>query len=142
MKQQIRKGVFETNSSSTHSITITEKETYEAWKKNKVLYCEDKNEFLETEKAIEKNLKMLINDYDLESEYEEEELEALKSKYRETKSIEDAFEEIASDIEYYCLYVTYQEWVDHNLAYYEDFVKNYTTKGGEKIVAFGYYGHD
>jgi hypothetical protein len=72
MKQQIRLGVFETNSSSIHSITITEKETYEAWKKNEVLYCEDKNEFLEADKAIEKNLEILINDYGLDSEYEEE----------------------------------------------------------------------
>ena len=140
MKQQIRLGVFETNSSSIHSITITEKETYEAWKKNEVLYCEDKNEFLDIDKAIEKNLKILINDYGLDSEYEEKELEELKSKYRETKSIEETFDE--DDIEYECMYITYQEWVDHISQYYEDYKEDYTTKHGENIVAFGYYGHD
>jgi hypothetical protein len=140
MKQQIRLGVFETNSSSIHSITITEKEIYDKWMKNEVLFCEDKNEFLEVDKAIEENLKILINDYDLESEYDDEKLEELKSKYRETKSIEETFDE--EDIEYYCMYVTYQEWLDHNVYYYETYEKNYMTKKGDNIVAFGYYGHD
>jgi len=140
MKQQIRLGVFETNSSSIHSITITEKEIYDKWIKNEVLFCEDENEFLEADKAIEKNLEILINDYGLDSEYEEEELEELKSKYRETKSLEDTFDE--EDIEYYCMYITYQEWADHILQYYEDYKEEYTTKHGDNIVAFGYYGHD
>lgn len=139
-KFQIRQCVFETNSSSTHSITITEKEIYEAWKKNEVLFCEDKNEFLDTDKAIEKNLEILINDYGLDSEYEEDELEKLKDKYRETKSLEDTFDE--EDIEYYCMYVTYQEWLEHNVYYFESYEESYTTKNGDNIVAFGYYGHD
>ena len=140
MKQQIRLGVFETNSSSTHAISITEKEIYDKWMKNKVLFCEDKNEFLDIDKAIEKNLEMLIDDYGLDSEYEEDKLEKLKDKYRETKSLEDTFGEL--DIEYYCMYLTYQEWVDHCAYYYETYEKNYTTKNGDNIVAFGYYGHD
>lgn len=36
--KQIRKGVFETNSSSTHSITICTLEDYEKFKKGELLY--------------------------------------------------------------------------------------------------------
>lgn len=32
MKRQIRRGVFETNSSSTHSLTMCSEEEFEQWK--------------------------------------------------------------------------------------------------------------
>ena len=37
---QIRENVFETNSSSTHSITMCSKEEYERWKNGMLLYDE------------------------------------------------------------------------------------------------------
>lgn len=37
MKEQIRRGVFETNSSSTHSITMCTESEYEQWKKGELL---------------------------------------------------------------------------------------------------------
>lgn len=36
--KQIRCGVFETNSSSTHSLTICTKNEYESWKNEKLVY--------------------------------------------------------------------------------------------------------
>ena len=38
MKVQIRRMVFETNSSSTHSLTMCTKEEYEGWKLGKLLH--------------------------------------------------------------------------------------------------------
>lgn len=38
MKRRIRCGVFETNSSSTHSICICTKEDYDKWKNGEMLY--------------------------------------------------------------------------------------------------------
>ena len=38
MKRQIRRGVFETNSSSTHSLTMCSEEEFEAWKRGEVLF--------------------------------------------------------------------------------------------------------
>ena len=38
MKKQIRRGVFETNSSSTHSLTMCSEEEFEQWKKGEVLF--------------------------------------------------------------------------------------------------------
>ena len=42
MKRQIRRGVFETNSSSTHSITLMMKKDYDRWQKGD-LYLFDTN---------------------------------------------------------------------------------------------------
>ena len=52
--KSIRRGVFETNSSSTHSMTICAKEDYEAWRKGKVLFDENKNVFLPEKEVLEK----------------------------------------------------------------------------------------
>ena len=38
MKQTIRFGVFETNSSSTHSLTVCTENEYQQWKDGKLLY--------------------------------------------------------------------------------------------------------
>ena len=36
---QVRKNVFETNSSSTHSLVMAEKSEFDKWEKGEVLYC-------------------------------------------------------------------------------------------------------
>ena len=46
MKRQIRRGVFETNSSSTHSLTMCSEEEFEQWKKGKVLFDENYETFV------------------------------------------------------------------------------------------------
>ena len=38
MKKQIRYGVFESNSSSTHTLTIVTEAEFDAWKKGKMFY--------------------------------------------------------------------------------------------------------
>ena len=43
MKRQIRRGVFETNSSSTHSITLMMKKDYDRWQKGEDLYLYSSN---------------------------------------------------------------------------------------------------
>ena len=65
MKRQIRRGVFETNSSSTHSLTMCLKSDYDRWNRGEVLlftgsgwcYPDDnapqKNHFYTKEQAIE-----------------------------------------------------------------------------------------
>lgn len=94
MKRQIRRGVFETNSSSTHSITMCSKEEYEKWRKGELLLDYWSDNFV---KATDEN-----------------------------KNNEDC--------------KTYDEyWEDCEFETYED---SYTTKSGEKVIAFGYYGHD
>ena len=145
MKQQIRLGVFETNSSSVHSLTMVEKPDYEKWKKGEILFSEyprhGGSEFLPADEAIEKNLSM-FNKEDLTDKFVEE--------YRKTKNLYkslDADEDCYIDYddldlsEFYLNYEEYEEMVTERY-YYEDFKQEYTTKSGDTIVAFGYYGHD
>lgn len=117
--KSIRRGVFETNSSSTHSITICSKEEYEKWEKGEVLLNEGfraKEKFITKEDAINK----LKNDgYHecLDFENEEEVNDALRD------------EDIKTCDEYFsCDYETFEE--------------TFTTKNGDEMVVFGYYGYN
>lgn len=53
MKKQIRRGVFETNSSSVHSLTMCSNEEYDKWKKGEVLFWEWDEKFATREEIIE-----------------------------------------------------------------------------------------
>ena len=53
MQIQIRKGVFETNSSSTHTLVIASNEEYEKWQKGELYFDAFNEKFFDTE----------INDY-------------------------------------------------------------------------------
>jgi len=47
MKTTIRQGVFETNSSSTHSLTMVSESEWERFKSGELVYDRDKNELVE-----------------------------------------------------------------------------------------------
>lgn len=49
----IRRGVFETNSSAVHSLTICSKEEYEKWEKGELLYNDYKKKFITKKEAAE-----------------------------------------------------------------------------------------
>jgi hypothetical protein len=49
-KVQIRKGVFETNSSSTHSITIVSKEEFEKFKAGSLMFHQWEGKLVEPDK--------------------------------------------------------------------------------------------
>ena len=56
MKRQIRIGVFETNSSSTHSLTMCSGDDYKKWEKGEILLNENwniKKQFVTKEEAIQ-----------------------------------------------------------------------------------------
>ena len=124
MKRQVRQGVFETNSSSVHSLTLCSSEDYEKWENGDVLYWRDKDKFGTREEIIEelKNAKWRFSgdlcypDVNWENENE----------------VSDIFSEEGI--------VTCEEFFDDE--WYETFEDSYTTPKGEKVVAFGYYGHD
>ena len=46
MKVQIRRGVFETNSSSVHSVSICDKTDYDRWVNDEIKYNPYKDNFL------------------------------------------------------------------------------------------------
>ena len=53
MKETIRSSVFETNSSSTHSLSICSKEEYDKWKNGETVYCPGEEEFKSIEEVDE-----------------------------------------------------------------------------------------
>lgn len=92
----IRRGVFETNSSSTHSISIVAKEDYDRWENKEVLFDEEEHIFIE-----------LVD----------------KEKYESENK--------------YCELQTSREYFSGDLESFED---TYTTKSGDKVIAFGQFG--
>lgn len=116
---KIRKGLFETNSSSTHSLTMCTKEDYGKWEKGEVYFCTD-GKFYTKEEVIDELCK------DKYYKQDRENLESLSDK---------DFDEHVKDFDYY----TYDNYNDE---YLEEFYEEYTTKSGETVVAFGKYGWD
>lgn len=98
MKRQIRRGVFETNSSSVHSLTMCTQSDYDRWKDGELIY-----DYWDG--------KLISND-ELDDDYDEGR------------------------------YYTYDRFNDYGEFDYETFEDIFTTKNGDAVVAFGYYGHD
>ena len=130
MKQQIRRGVFETNSSTTHSLTMMMKDEYDRWTKEELylfdgysnwfpkdccpkvgsLYTRD--EVIEFLKAYDKKYDHGISDYE----------------------DEDIFYEARTNNDF--------KLADDENEYLEDYYKEFTTPNGDTVVAFGEYGNE
>lgn len=150
----IRNNVFETNSSSTHSLTIVPEEEFEKFKNCDLLldYCA----FVSAEdeyKNVMENLESCENN--------------MSDDYRATYKTELTFEKFKevlsklcySDLSYYHREGAREDIQTHYDAVkaalgedivtyrtmggeeYKTFESHYTTKSGDKIVAFGYYGY-
>lgn len=144
----IRKNVFETNSSMTHSLVLCKKSDYEDWGKN-LLFCERKDPmFLETKEARKENAKflesMIKNDY-WRSKIGENILTGKNIDKYEKGQLQLAFfsgihKEYGSS-----LYLTPEEWdeafVHTDYLSLEDMYASGTFDGVD-VVAFGYHGYD
>ena len=121
MKRQIRVGVFETNSSSTHSLTICSQSDFDKWVNDELVYSD---ESLKTRQEILDSL--LANKWFMEGCERSGEV-----------TLDNVFE-IAEEYESYD-YKSYDYYGDDELEYFED---RFTTESGDKIVAFGEFGRD
>ena len=126
MKKIIRRGTFETNSSSTHSLTMCMKSDYEKWCEGELFLTVGtwgfepriKKQFVTKEEAIDllkNNYKFLPEDMDWNDEYAITEL-LFDAGFRTGDSYESE----------------YLEW----------FEEEFTTPNGETVVAFGQFGYD
>lgn len=122
MKRQIRRGVFETNSSSTHSLTMMMKSDYDRWQREQ-LYLYEGSYGWEFKKPVKNNLYT-----------KDEVMEFVKSnKYYHGE--EEIDNEIIRDM-------GFVSWDDEGSDYLEGFYEEFTTPSGETVVAFGEYGYD
>lgn len=112
---KIRRGTFETNSSSTHSITICTKDKYKSFVNNE-LYIDDYSGKLITQEELEEMFEKNNKEYG----------EILHNSLEDFKKDEGI--------------ITYDEWCSDED--YEQYYEEYTTPKGEEIVVFGKYGYD
>lgn len=126
--RQIRRNIFESNSSSTHSLTMCLESDYDKWKAGEVYLNENggwssnssykEKQFVTKEEAID-----ILTDNKYPPEKDLTELD--------NENLEDIFR----DEEIY----TYENyWRD----YFENYSATFTTPNGDTVVAFGQFGYD
>lgn len=115
----IRKGVFETNSSSTHSIIICSKEDYEALEAGKLFIRLWSEELITYEDAI-KELREYVDDDCKIDELPDEKIAELLYEHDIAESLDRFYDD----------------------EYLEGFSTEYKTLHGDEIVVFGKYGRE
>lgn len=135
--KQIRRNVFETNSSSTHSITMCSQSQFDDWKAGKILFDKWNDKFV-MKKLTEEDKRAAMEEY--------------KDTY-ESRPFYKKWEELSEDEvnNWYNEYYTNKSEPYEDLVTYDEYFKSYdletytsyyTTESGDKIVAFGKYGYD
>lgn len=129
-KIQIRAGVFETNSSSVHTITICSRDTFDRWSKGEVFYCDHTGEWVTKEELPEKIKKW------------EKDHPGMKYPEPGTPERQKYLEDWYYD---YDLFYTQDEWFEYCTRDLESYSRNQTVKDPEtgkeiEVVAFGYHG--
>lgn len=131
---------FETNSSSTHSITICSEETYNKWCDGKVLFGDWNQDFIEAGELTPYDYECAKAKYESSKGKYYKNWEELSAEDQKDYTMEYVLKEIKR--RNYDEYLTYDEWADRHNNGIETFSKHYTTASGDNIVAFGYYGYD
>lgn len=121
---QIRRGVFETNSSSVHSLTMCSKEEYKKWENGEVLL----NDSWSSTFSLYKGQTFVPAD----------EIRRLIAEKCNICVGDD--EEIDDELMEQGFYTEDAFWNQHEE--FEGFYETYRTKSGEEVVSFGYYGED
>ena len=126
MNRQIRRGVFETNSSSTHSLTMCSKSEYDEFEKGN-MYIERWGSKLYTKEEMVEKFKQMTD------------LRTKELKYRGVDwDNNEEFNRVLEETDY----VTYDKYWDTVSEEYETFEDSYTGKDGDTVIAFGYYGYN
>ena len=129
--RQIRRGIFESNSSSVHTLTICLKEDYDKWTNEEVYlnqFCGFSNspykdkKFVTRDEALHIILKSnwVPDDFPDNEDWNKEEIQSYIDEILEEDFIK--FDDYVNDF----------EW----------FEKEYKTPLNEDVIAFGYYGYD
>lgn len=135
----VRRNVFETNSSSTHSITMCSENEYDKWRNGELLYKRWSGEFKTKEQILEEAKK--TRESYLEEQAKGKKLYHYQEEYVNAQTDEELLEIVLPEEDSeWCTYEEYWDWMDDS--YYQTFEDDYTTKGGEKVIAFGYHGYD
>ena len=120
---QIRQNIFETNSSSVHSITLCTEDEFQKWKNGEIFFDRWEEKFLTPKEAEEVKKE------------QEKERERLIEQFGNDDYLDDE-----------CRTLTYNQFFDwQGDDSYLDYMEKYQEHkkiNGVDVVAFGYYGHD
>lgn len=144
MKRQIRLNVFETNSSSTHSLVICTEQDFKEWEAGEKLFDTGTNEMINPTKLNKCQKKQAINDYITKQAKEKFwcKWEDLPEVSKEAWFNNWAVINILNDRDDFCKrYLTHDEYYDEHSSM-SSFYEHFVTPSGDKMVAFGYYGYD
>ena len=114
----VRKGVFETNSSSVHSLTIVTKEEYDK--------LDSTDSFIYQEKIYS---------------FEEAKKIVLEEDWLSSEEIEETQNYDYENWEWFLMDHGFERKEDYGGGL-ETFEEYFTTPSGDKMVAFGYFGRD
>ena len=118
---QVRKNVFETNSSSTHSLVMAVASEFDRWERGEVYYCNSWYKWDEENAPAE-----------FKGKFEKGKLypvELVDAYYAAKDEERDSYD-----------FRTYGEFCDNEYLEYEEY--SYTTPSGEVIKACAVYGYD
>jgi hypothetical protein len=149
MKRIIRIGVFETNSSSTHSLTIVDKEEFDAWQRGEVLYHRYEKKFVPAPTATARDEDWVKRYFEYHSRkivngilFQDKcypSIEELINTVKINDKTLTSFARRQSTNDDDDLY-SYDRFCD--IAYLEYYEHTDITKSGDTIVCFGLYGYD
>lgn len=146
---QVRQGVFETNSSSTHTLTICSKDDFDKWKNGEVFWLDNDWHKLDTDKnfVTPEELKELAEKYNEEQQKRIDEGDRFAKVLDIDKVINERPDYNSWDDSYYDTersaleaYTTDDFYVSNeNL---ETYSKTFISPSGDEMVAFGAFGYD
>lgn len=146
---QVRQGVFETNSSSTHTLTICTKEDYEDWKHGDKFWLDNDWSRLQANKSFvtPEELEELTEKYNEEEqkridagdEYAKVlDMDKVLNERRDYDSWNDSYWDTErSSLEAY----TMDDWYARN-GDLETYARSFTSPSGDEMVAFGAFGYE
>ena len=133
----VRRNVFETNSSSTHSLIICSDKMYNDWKNMKVVYDNDNDEFVEAKQPTE------IDFNKAEAMYMENKSDYMKDWKDLTPEMQLAYlkENVMEENDSY-QYKTYDDYRNEMNSMEESFERTWETEHGDVVHILGYMGYD
>lgn len=141
MKKQVRVGIFESNSSSCHTLTFCTKKEWEDWRDGLLLYDTYEEELVSAKEYTPEEREAIIKGYyDRHKKLYYKNYEDLTPEEK-TSLIEEIEEHgLLSKARDTYRFKSYEDWInDYD---YEHYSKEYTSSKGETVIAFGKYGYN
>ena len=132
---KIRYGVFETNSSSVHSLIMCNDDEYKKFMNNELLYDNWYDEFISREEALDRLYENVKNDSEFIENFN------LSCGFSRETLNEIPINDLGSSLIDYGILVSDYIFNSNDFEY-ETYNDTYTTSNSEVVHAFGYYGLD